>query len=73
MINYIWWQTSIQNFSKIRSVVSEELRPQKRDGQTDGCTDRRTQTITMSLRRVAAGDKNLYITVVTSGKKLALQ
>ena len=26
--NYIWWRTIIQNFSKICSVVSEELRPQ---------------------------------------------
>ncbi len=28
MIIYIWWQTILQNFSKIRSAVSEELRPQ---------------------------------------------
>ena len=28
MINYIWWQTILQNLVKLCSAVSEELRPQ---------------------------------------------
>ena len=47
--HYIWWGTIIQNFSKIRFVVSKELRPQKRDGRTHG--RRQLLSPSVALRR----------------------
>jgi hypothetical protein len=53
---YISCVTILQSFIKIGQVFLEELRSQSySDGRTP---DGRTQTITMSLRRFAAGDKN---------------
>ena len=44
----------MQSFIKIDQAFLEELRSQS---YSDGRTDGRTQTITMSHRRFAAGDK----------------
>ena len=51
---YIWCVTILQSFIKIGQVFLEELHSQS---YSDGRTDGRTQTITKSLRRFAAGDK----------------
>ena len=46
--------TILQSYIKIGQAFLEELRSQS---YSDGRTDGRTQIITMSLRRFAAGDK----------------
>jgi hypothetical protein len=51
---YISCVTILQSFIKIGLAFLQELRSQS---YSDGRTDGRTQTITMSLRRFAAGDK----------------
>jgi hypothetical protein len=51
---YISCATTLQGLIKIGKAFLEELRSQS---YSDGRTDGRTQTITMSLRRLAAGDK----------------
>ena len=51
---YISCVTILQSLIKIGQAFLEELRSQS---YSDGRTDGRTQIITMSLRRFAAGDK----------------
>jgi hypothetical protein len=62
-VESIWWYnmhiyiscvTILQSFIKIGQAFLEELRSQS---YSDGRTDGRTQTTTMSLRRFAVGDK----------------
>jgi hypothetical protein len=51
---YISRATILQSVIKIGQAILEELRSQS---YSDGRTDGRTQTITMSHRRFVAGDK----------------